>query len=162
MMFDHITKTDHNQNGPLPKRTTLKRTITEMDYQKKYVLQESLFSWVFLVCVDCFFFKTYLICDNYFLDLWINQISTGNLVKTSNYWCCNWFMTPKSLCDCVSVCCLEFIFLEQSAQWSVRMIMNENKLHVLLLSMNQRSKKFTRFCDGIYQNSMYCNRLIIS
>jgi hypothetical protein len=39
------------------------------------------------------------------------------------------------------VCCLEFTFLEQSAQWSVpivRMKMNENKLHVLLLSMNQK------------------------
>jgi hypothetical protein len=59
-----------------------------------------------------------------------------------------------------SVCCLEFTFLEQSAQWSVlivRMIMNENKLHVLLLSMNQRSKKLTRFCNGIHQNCMYCN-----
>jgi hypothetical protein len=57
----------------------------------------------------------------------------------------------------MSVCCLEFTFLEQSAQWSVpivRMIMNENKLHVLSLSMNQRSKKFTPFCNGIYQNSM--------
>jgi hypothetical protein len=41
--------------------------------------------------------KSYLICDNYFIDLWINQISTGNLVKPSNYWCFNWFMTPKSL-----------------------------------------------------------------
>jgi hypothetical protein len=35
-------------------------------------------------------------------------------------------------------------------------------LFFLLLSMNQRSKKFTCFCNGIYQNSMYCNRLIIS
>jgi hypothetical protein len=64
---------------------------------------------------------------------------------------------------CESVCCLEFTFLEQSAQWSVpivRMKMNENKPHVLLLSMNQRSKKCTRFCNGIYKNSMYCNRLI--
>ena len=67
----------------------------------------------FLVCIDWFFFLNYLICDNYFLDLWINQISTGNLVKPSNYWCFNWFMTPKShlirlndliirwLCKCV-------------------------------------------------------------
>jgi hypothetical protein len=98
-------------------------------------------------------------------------------MNPSNYWCFNWFLTPKTLLIrlndliirwlynnhwSVCMCCLEFTFLEQSAQWSVpivRMIMNENKLHVLLLTMNQRSKKFTRFCNGIYQNSMYCNRL---
>ena len=37
MTFHPITKTDHNQYGSLPKRTTLKRTITKTDYhyQKK-------------------------------------------------------------------------------------------------------------------------------
>ena len=67
-------------------------------------------------------------------------------MKPSNYWCFNWFMTPKSLIirlndllsgDCVSVCWLEFTFLEQSVQWFVpivRIIMNKNKLHVLLLN----------------------------
>ena len=35
MTFHPITKMDHNQNGPLPERTTLKRTITKTDYLKK-------------------------------------------------------------------------------------------------------------------------------
>jgi hypothetical protein len=43
MTFHPITKTDHNQNGPLPKRTTLKRTT-----RKKYVLQEYLVFLLFL------------------------------------------------------------------------------------------------------------------
>ena len=96
-MFHSITKTDHNQNGPLLKRTTLKRTITKMDYQKKICIARIFIYFIFLLCVYWCFFLTCLICDNYFLDLWINQISTGNLVKPSNYWCFNWFMTPKSL-----------------------------------------------------------------
>ena len=62
-------------------------------------------------------------------------------------------MTPKSLLirlsgDCVSVCCLEFTFLEQSAQWSVpivRMIMNENKLHVLFIVNEPKIKEIYSF-----------------
>ena len=35
MTFYPITKTDHYQNRPLPKWTTLRRTITKADHQKK-------------------------------------------------------------------------------------------------------------------------------
>ena len=116
---------------------------------------KTLYLFIFY-CAFIGFFLNCLIYDNYFLDLWINQV-----MKPSNYWCFNWFMTPKSLLirlnDLIirwlynnhwGVCCLEFTFLEQSAQWSVpivRMIMNENKLHILLLSMNQRSNNLLVF-----------------
>jgi hypothetical protein len=44
----------HNQNGPLPKRTTLKRTITKTDYQNKICIARIFiyffFDFVFIVC----------------------------------------------------------------------------------------------------------------
>ena len=54
----------HNQNG-LPEKNI---------YCKNLYL-------VFFYCALIGFFKTCLNCDNYFLDLWINQISTGNEAK---------------------------------------------------------------------------------
>ena len=67
------------------------------------------------------------------------------------------WLWDETSCSRVSVCCLEFTFLEQSAQWSVpivrmimnenRMIMNENKLHVLLGS--------SHYSDSHYSDSYF-------
>ena len=95
-------------------------------------------------------------------------------MKPSNYWCFNWFMTPKSLLIRLNdliirwlhKCVLSWIYFSGAICTVVcPHCGNDNKWKQTPCSFivyEPKIKEIYSFCNGNYQNSMYSNRLIIS